>query len=103
MPFYITNRAFGGKVKGSAEARATKGSPSSQITLAVLLNDKNAYAHSQQRLCSASCKMFSSYKIFLSENFLCKRKYFLLFDCIVEIMQENYFLCLILHVKNLFP
>ena len=47
MPFYITNRAFGGKVKGSAGARATKSSPSSQITLAVLLDDKNAYAHSQ--------------------------------------------------------
>ena len=103
MPFYITDRAFGGKVKRSAGARAIKSSPSSQITLAVLLDDKNAYAHSQLRPCLAQCIIFSKYKILLGENFLCKGKYFLLLDCIVEIMQENYFLCLILHVKNLFP
>ena len=36
------------------------------------------------------------------ENILCKGKHFLLYDCVVEITLENYFLCLVLVVKNLF-
>ena len=46
--------------------------------------------------------MFSECKIFLVENILRKGKHFLLFDCVVEITPENYFLCLLLDVKNLF-
>ena len=46
--------------------------------------------------------MFSKSKIFSVENILCKGKHFLLFDCVVEITPENYFLCLVLDVKNLF-
>ena len=46
--------------------------------------------------------MFSECKIFFGENILRKGKYFLSFDCIVEIIPKNYFLCLVLHVKNLF-
>ena len=46
--------------------------------------------------------MFSECTIFSSENILRKGKHFLLFDCVVEIMPKNYFLCLVLHVKNLF-
>ena len=46
--------------------------------------------------------MFSECKIFFGENILRKGKYFLSFDCIVEIIPENYLLCLVLHVKNLF-
>ena len=56
------------------------------------------------RLCLAIyvCKMFSECKIFLVENILRKGKNFLLFDNVVEIIPENYFLCLLLDVKNLF-
>ena len=48
------------------------------------------------RLCLAQWKMFSG------KNILRKEKHFLLFDSIVEITLENYFMCLVLHVKNLF-
>ena len=47
-------------------------------------------------------KYFTSVKYFSGENILRKGKHFLLFDCVVEITQENYFLCLVSHVKNLF-
>ena len=46
--------------------------------------------------------MFSECKIFSIENILHKVKHFLLFDYVVEITLENYFLCLVLVVKNLF-
>ena len=46
--------------------------------------------------------MFSECKIFSIENILHKGKHFLLFDYVVEITLENYFLCLVLVVKNLF-
>ena len=48
----------------------------------------------------ARCKMFSECKIFSVENILCKRKHFLLFDYVMEITPENYFLCLLLDVKK---
>ena len=44
--------------------------------------------------------MFSKSKIFSDENILRKGKHFLLFDCVVEITPENFFLCLILDVKK---
>ena len=40
--------------------------------------------------------------MFSGKNILRKEKHFLLFDSIVEITLENYFMCLVLHVKNLF-
>ena len=40
-------------------------------------------------------------KIFLVENILHKRKYFLLFNCFVKITPKHYFLCLVWEVKNL--
>ena len=46
--------------------------------------------------------MFFEYKIFSVENILCKGKHFLLFDCVVEITPDNYFLCFFLDVKNLY-
>ena len=45
-------------------------------------------------------KMFFEYKIFSVENILRKGKYFLLFDCVVEITPDNYFLCFFLDVKK---
>ena len=51
-------------------------------------------------LCLTICKTFSECKIFSVENILCKRKHFLLFDYVMEITPENYFLCLLLDVKK---
>ena len=42
------------------------------------------------------------YKMFSGENIFCKEKNFLLFNSIVEITLENYFMCFVLHVKKLF-
>ena len=46
--------------------------------------------------------MFFEYKIFSVENILRKEKYFLLFDCVVEITLDNYFLYFFFDVKNLY-
>ena len=51
------------------------------------------------RLCLVICKIIFECKI---ENILCKGKHFLLFDCVVEITPDNYFLCFFLDVKNLY-
>ena len=40
--------------------------------------------------------------MFSVENIFCKGKRFLLFDCVVEITSDNYFLYLFLDVKNLY-
>ena len=54
------------------------------------------------KLYFAICKMFSKCKIFSIENILRNGKHFLLFDCVVKIIPKNYFLHLVLDVKNLF-
>ena len=54
------------------------------------------------RLCLVHVKYFPENKYFLEMLFYVKGKHVRLFDCIVKIMPENYFLCLVLHVKNLF-
>ena len=47
------------------------------------------------RLCLATCKLFSKYKIFSGANIFGKGKYFLVFGCILKIVLENIFKCLI--------
>ena len=44
--------------------------------------------------------MFFEYKIFSVENILRKGKHFLLFDCVVEITPDNYFLYFFLGCKK---
>ena len=51
----------------------------------------------------AGCKIFSRCKIFSSENIFRKRKYFLVFGCILKIILENNFLCLVIFWKCYFP
>ena len=55
------------------------------------------------RLCLFQCKIFSGCKIFLVENIFKKRKYFLVFGCIVKIILENNFQCLVIFWKCYFP
>ena len=47
------------------------------------------------RLCLATYKLFSEYKIFSGANIFGKGKYFLVFCCILKIVLENIFKCLV--------
>ena len=51
------------------------------------------------RLCLATCKLFSEYKIFSSANIFGKGKYFLVFGYILKIILEFIFKCLV-HFEN---
>ena len=47
------------------------------------------------RLCLATCKLFFKHKIFSPKNIFEKGKYFLVFCCILKIVLENIFKCLV--------
>ena len=49
------------------------------------------------------CKIFFGCKIFLGENIFGKRKYFQVFGCIMKIILENIFKCLVAFWKCYFP
>ena len=51
------------------------------------------------RLCLVTCKLFSECKIFSSENIFRKGKYFLVSSCILKIVLENIFKCLVIFWK----
>ena len=48
------------------------------------------------RLCLFQYKIFSRYKIISGENIFEKGKYILVFGCILKIMLENNFQCLVI-------
>ena len=53
-------------------------------------------------LCLAICKLFSKCKILSGENIFGKGKYFLVFCCILKIVLENIFRCLVTFPKMQF-
>ena len=55
------------------------------------------------RLHLFQCKVFFGCKIFLGENIFGKGKYFLVFGCILKIILENNFQCLVTFWKYYFP
>ena len=69
-----------------------------------LSNKEMSFSFSPLRLCLVECKIFFECKIFLGENIFGKGKYFHIFGkgkyfqvfgCIMKIVLENVFMCLV--------
>ena len=60
-----------------------------------LPNKGMSFSFSPLRLCLVECKIFFECKIFLGENIFGKGKYFQVFGCIMKIVLENVFMCLV--------